>query len=226
MIDSHTAPEFNASALVLIDTQCDVLQDGAFPISGTSDALPAMRRLLEAFRQAGRPIVHVVRLYEPDGSNADLCRRGLLAGGGQVLVPDSPGCQIPAELLPRPGLRLDIEQLMAGGTQPLGPGEAAMYKPRWGAFYATPLEQHLRDQGITTIVFAGCNFPNCPRTSIYEASERDFRTVVARDAISGLYDRGEHELLNIGVQLLNVAELTVRLEALAQLRAAARTAAA
>lgn len=42
-------------------------------------------------------------------------------------------------------------------------------------------------------MFAGCNFPNCPRTSIYEASERDFRTVLVRDAISGLYERGEHE---------------------------------
>ena len=37
-------------------------------------------------------------------------------------------------------------------------------------------------------MFCGCNFPNCPRTSIYEASERDFRVVLARDAISGFPD--------------------------------------
>jgi hypothetical protein len=53
------------------------------------------------------------------------------------------------------------------------------------------------------VVFAGCNFPNCPRTSIYEASERDFRVVVARDALSGLYERGERELEGIGVQLMS-----------------------
>lgn len=54
-------PQFDASALVIIDTQRDVLDDGALPIAGTSAALPAMRRVLEAFRYAGRPIVHVVR---------------------------------------------------------------------------------------------------------------------------------------------------------------------
>jgi hypothetical protein len=34
-----------------------------------------MRPLVWAFRQANRPVVHVVRLYRPDGSNVDLCRR-------------------------------------------------------------------------------------------------------------------------------------------------------
>jgi nicotinamidase-related amidase len=48
--------------------------------------------------------------------------------------------------------------------------------------------------GVNTLVFGGCNFPNCPRTSISEASERDFRLVLAEDAISGLYDRGRQEL--------------------------------
>jgi nicotinamidase-related amidase len=76
-----------------------------------------------------------------------------------------------------------------------------MYKPRWGAFYDTDLEQHLRESGSNTLVFAGCNFPNCPRTSIYEASERDFRIVLVSDAISGLYDRGIAECRSIGVHV-------------------------
>jgi hypothetical protein len=57
-------------------------------------------------------------------------------------------------------------------------------------------------------VFCGCNFPNCPRTSIYEASERDFRVVVATDAISGLYARGEQELNAIGVTLFTAEQVT------------------
>ena len=56
-------------------------------------------------------------------------------------------------------------------------------------------------------MFCGCNFPNCPRTSIYEASERDFRVVLAHDAISGLYERGERELANIGVRLMSTPEV-------------------
>ena len=86
-----------------------------------------------------------------------------------------------------------------------------MYKPRWGAFFQTPLQAHLEGLGVSTLVFCGANFPNCPRTSIYEASERDFRIVVATDAISGLYERGRAELANIGVSLMSAAELVAQL---------------
>jgi nicotinamidase-related amidase len=81
-----------------------------------------------------------------------------------------------------------------------------MYKPRRGAFYGTRLQAHLRDTGVDTLVFAGCNFPNCPRTSVYEASERDFRVVLAADAMSGVYDQGATECRRIGVSVWNVAE--------------------
>ena len=103
--------------------------------------------------------------------------------------------------------KLDAEQLLGGELQPLGPVEWAMYKPRWGAFYETPLEAHLRGFGVDTIALCGANFPNCPRTSIYEASERDFRIVVAVDAVSGIYDRGREELEGIGVALTDAAAL-------------------
>jgi len=199
--DPYTVPDFASAALVTIDTQRDVLDDGAFPIPGTSAVLPAMCRLVEAFREARRPIVHVVRIYEQDASNAEACRRQLLADGAQLVIRNTPGCQLASELLPEPAVRLDDALLLAGGVQVLGAGEVAIFKPRWGAFYLTPLEEHLRSQGVSMLVFAGCNFPNCPRTSIYEASERDYRVVAVRDAISGLYQRGEQELANIGVHL-------------------------
>jgi nicotinamidase-related amidase len=206
-LDPHTAPDFAASALITIDTQRDVLDGGPLEIAGTSAALTPTRALLEAFRAAGRPIVHIVRLYLPDGRNADLCRRGMIERGARILAAGSPGTQLAAELLPGPGLELDVERLLAGEVQELGPREVAIYKPRWGAFYDTPLESHLRGERVSTLVFSGCNFPNCPRTSIYEASERDFRVVLARDAISGLYERGERELANIGVTLASTPEV-------------------
>ncbi|MFH5183450.1 cysteine hydrolase family protein [Paenibacillus sp. TAB 01] len=67
------------------------------------------------------------------------------------------------------------------------------------SFVCTKLERFLRSQSIDTVVFTGCNFPNCPRTSIYEASDRDFRIAVVEDAMSQLYDQGFQELRNIGV---------------------------
>jgi nicotinamidase-related amidase len=206
--DQHTTPDFSAAALITIDTQCDVLDGGPLEIPGTSAALATMRTLLHAFRDSGRPIVHIVRLYEANGDNVDLCRRSAVQSGTmRALTPGTAGSQIAQELLPQPGHTLEQELLLHGGVQHVGPSEVAIYKPRWGAFYRTPLEDHLREQHITTTVFCGCNFPNCPRTSIFQASERDFRVVLARDAISGLYERGERELTNIGVHLMSADDV-------------------
>ncbi len=210
-MSAYTAPDFAHAALVTIDTQRDVLDGAPLEVAGTSAALPAMARLVRAFRAAGRPIVHVVRLYLADASNVDLCRREAVERGARILIEGSEGSELAPELVPDRRLRLDTELLLAGGLQRLGDAEVAMYKPRWGAFYGTPLERHLREQGVTTTVFCGCNFPNCPRTSMYEASERDFRVVLARDALSGLYERGERELEGIGVRLAGTAEIEAAL---------------
>jgi nicotinamidase-related amidase len=198
----YTEPVWTNSALITIDTQCDTLDSQPFEIPGTSAILPNMRKLLQSYRRAKKEIVHIVRIYKSDGTNVDLCRRELVEQGAALVLAGSLGCQLATELLPHTGIELDVNLLLSGGIQTIGSGEVIIYKPRWGAFYTTPLEQYLREKGISTLVFSGCNFPNCPRTSIYEASERDFRVVLAEDAISGLYDQGRLEMNNIGVELL------------------------
>ena len=215
MTDAYLAPDLTRVALVTIDTQRDTLDGQPFEVPGTAAALPEMRRLAEAFRATGRPIVHVVRLYRPDGSNVDLCRRRAVAEGARLVLAGSPGAELAPGLVPPNAPGLDAQLLLAGGIQHAGPGEVVIYKPRWGAFFQTPLEAHLRALGVSTLVFAGCNFPNCPRTSIYEASERDFRLVLVEDAISGLYERGKDELRTIGVVLMRTAELVAALGAAA-----------
>ncbi len=199
----YLQPDFRSVALITIDVQNDFLKGQPFEIPGTSEVLPQMQKLVEAFRRAGRPVVHVVRLYKRDGSNVDLCRRSAVEEGATLVCPGTAGAEIAPPLVPAEEPKLDADLLLSGVLQPLGPSEWAMYKPRWGAFFGTSLEQHLRNLGVTSLVFAGCNFPNCPRTSIYEASERDFRIVLVEDAISGLYDRGRDEMKNIGVVLMN-----------------------
>jgi nicotinamidase-related amidase len=213
--EEYLRPQFESAALITIDTQCDVLDGAPLEIAGTSQALPAMSSLLEAFRRAGGPVVHVVRLYREDGSNVDLCRRAAVERGARMFAPGDAGAELAPALRPPGAPPLDADLLLAGAMQPLGPGEDAMYKPRWGAFFQTPLEQHLREREVSTLVFCGCNFPNCPRTSIYQASERDFRVVLAADAISGLYEQGRHELAAIGVRLMAAADVAAAVSALA-----------
>ena len=147
----------------------------------------------------------LIDVQQPDGSNVDLVRRQPIEQGARIAEPGSTGSQIAVELLPNV-VELDHELLLAGRFQRIGTAEHVMYKPRWGAFYGTNLDLHLRESGSNTLVFVGCNFPNCPRTSIYEASERDFRIVLVSDAISGLYNRGIQECRAIGVDVRNLAE--------------------
>ena len=211
MTDSYLAPDLRSAALLTIDVQQDTLDGQPFEIPGTSAALPQVRRLAAAFRGAGRPIVHVVRLYLPDGSNVDLCRRRAVTEGARLVLAGSPGAELAPGILPDPAPKLDADLLLGGGIQRAGPEEVVIYKPRWGAFYRTPLEAHLRTLGVSTLVVAGCNFPNCPRASLYEASERDFRLVLVEDAISGLYERGRDEVLRIGVVPMTTDRLVAAL---------------
>ena len=147
-----------------------------------------------------------MRLYRADGSNVELCRRPAIENGKRLVIPGSNGAELMDELKPSSEIRLNSSLLLSGQFQQIGHMEWIMYKPRWGAFYNTLLEKHLRILGVNTIVVCGCNFPNCPRTTIYEASERDFRIILAKDATSLIYVIGLQELKNIGVSLMNTNE--------------------
>jgi nicotinamidase-related amidase len=203
-------PDYGRAAVLTIDVQNDFVLPGApAEVPGTRELLGNMRRVLEAARKAKIPVIHVVRLYRRDGSNVDLFRREAVRRGEGVVLAGGPGAEIASELLPAASpeiCRLDEKILLAGEFQAFAPREWAMYKPRFGAFYQTGLEAFLRERGVDTLIFLGCNFPNCPRTSIYEACERDFKLVVVRDGLSGLYERGEQELKNIGVTLVTAGE--------------------
>ena len=207
-MDEYTKPHLESSTLITIDSQNDFSLPGAPAyISGTEDAVPNMLRLLKVYRDHALPIVHVVRLYQRDGSNVDVCRRRLIEEGISIVIPETEGAELVSALKPDNGVRLDAASLLAGNFQQIGRREYVMYKPRWGAFYQTRLEHFLNDLGSDTLVFCGCNYPNCPRTSIYQASERDFRIVLAQDAISQLYPKGEEEMGQIGVKLMTVDAL-------------------
>jgi nicotinamidase-related amidase len=204
--DRYTEPHWDRCALITIDTQRDTLDGGPFEARGTTAILPEMERALVAARRAGVPIVHIVRLYLPDGSNVDLCRRRQVEEGWRPVSAGANGSELAPELLPSPGVSLDPDLLLSGRVQSLGPHEVAMYKPRWGAFYETPLDEHLQALHVDTLVFSGCNYRNCPRASIYEASERDYRVVLLGDAVSRLDERGREEMAAIGVSVISCVE--------------------
>lgn len=207
-MNKYTNPCVKNSALITIDTQNDFTLNGApAQIKGTKEVIPNMVRLLDIYRNNELTIIHVIRLYLSDGSNVDLCRRQIIEEGKSIVAPESNGADLVDDLKPNKSMRLNANALLSGELQQIGSNEFVMYKPRWGAFYGTRLEEFLKEKKLDTLAFSGCNYPNCPRTSIYEASERDFRVVLAKDAMSQLYPKGEEEMLNIGVHLLTTSEI-------------------
>ncbi|MCP4599832.1 MAG: cysteine hydrolase [Proteobacteria bacterium] len=202
----YTKPELDKSALVTIDMQCDFsLPGAAAEVPGTIDVIPNISSLLAVYRQYGLPIVHIVRLYMPDGSNVDLCRREMIEGGTRFVKPGTEGAELVSDLKPTPDDTLDANLLLKGQIQEWWQNEFVIYKSRWGAFYNTPLHDHLHKIDVNTLVICGCNFPNCPRTTTYQASERDYKVVLVEDAVSGIYEKGKNELRNIGIHLWSTA---------------------
>ncbi len=200
---NYCVPERKGAALLTLSAQRDFLEPGSpVKVHGGERAIPAIRRLVEGFRSRRAPVFHALRLYRPDGSNVDACRRQAVEGGMRVLMPGSLGSEILDELKPDPSIRLNPERLLSGRMQDIGPSERVFYRPRWGAFHDTVLEPHLRALNVTTLVICGLSFATGTRATIYESSARDFRTVVVTDALASATEDGVREMGRMGVYLM------------------------
>jgi nicotinamidase-related amidase len=201
---NYCVPQKGTAALLTLSAQQDFLRPGSpYRASGAQRVLPALARTVRGFRAQGAPLFHAVRLYRPDGSNVDACRRQAIEEGLRVFMPGTMGVELLDEVRPdRAVVRLDARGLLDGGFQALGKAEWAFYRPRWGAFHETALETRLGALGITTLVICGFNFTTAMRATIYEASARDFRIVLVTDAIGNGSEAAIQELARIGVYLM------------------------
>jgi len=195
----YTVPEPQKSALITSDLQNDFVRSGA-PAEGEGAAsAAAMTGAMAAFyRKMQLPIIHVLRIYTPEtGTNqVDVCRREAVEKGLQLVLSGTEGMQPVSEILPD-GVVADGRLLLTGAAQKISETEQLLYKPRWGCFHGTQLDAMLRELGVSTVVVAGTWFANCVRTTIYESTARDYRTVALRDAIAGIHAAGESDLAKI-----------------------------
>jgi nicotinamidase-related amidase len=161
------------TVLMIVDMQKDFLDDGA-PcfIPGGRSVVPANARLLERFRAAGLPVIHVITVWQKDGvdmsrftTSEELMERGLREG--------EPGIQPVDELTPRDG-------------------EYVVHKKRYSAFYGTELEMLLRSLGAVHVVVTGVATNYCVRSTVHDAAFRDFLPIVPRDCATS-YTPEEHE---------------------------------
>jgi nicotinamidase-related amidase len=67
------------------------------------------------------------------------------------------------------------------------PGETVIVKPGKGAFHATPLDEMLRQQGITHLLFAGVTTEVCVQTTMREANDRGYDCLLVEDACASYF---------------------------------------
>ena len=142
LITPDTKLNPGGTALLVIDTQNDFgSPKGAHPMPDLNTVMPRITEIIKMFRKADKPIVHVVRLYKADGTNADMCRRWQIQHEGlRVVVPDTWGSQLVPETNPT-GAKLDAQALMHGNIQALTENEVVCYKSRFNGFHDTFLNQ-------------------------------------------------------------------------------------
>lgn len=148
------------TAVVVVDMQHDfVSEGGALQGPDTAATVPVIADLLERARSAGVFVAYSQDTHaEGDPEWAIWPEHARVGTWGWEIVP---------ELAPREG-------------------ELVVRKPRYDAFYGTPLEHELRLRGIATLVICGTVANICVHYTAASAALRWFRVVIPRDGISAL----------------------------------------
>jgi nicotinamidase-related amidase len=171
------------AALVVIDMQRDFIEPGGFGASLGNDVtrlqaiVPTVRRVLDAWRAAGGLVIHTREAHRPDLSDCPAAKRlrgspamriGDAGPMGRLLVAGEPGCDIVPALAPLPG-------------------EPVIDKPGKGAFHATGLDALLRGRGIGQLVFMGVTTEVCVQTTMREANDRGYDSLLVEDGTESYF---------------------------------------
>jgi nicotinamidase-related amidase len=150
------------AALLLIDVQQGFDAPG-WGERNNPDAERNIGRLLEAWRTAGWPVLHVQHISVEPGS---------------VLGPGQPGAELKPEAMP---------------PEAMPPTEEPLFQKNVNsAFIGTDLESHLRERGIEALVIVGLTTNHCVSTTARMSGNLGFDTYVVDDA-TATFDRVGHD---------------------------------
>jgi len=133
-------------------------------LANTRRALPAMKRLVEAFRAQGRPVIYANDNFGQWRSNfPDIVRR----------------C--------REGNGRDVVEAMHPASD-----DYFVLKPHRSAFYDTPLERLLNELGAEHLLLAGIATDMCVLASASDAHMRSYHLTIVSDATAAV-DEARHD---------------------------------
>ena len=173
-LDEKIAPP--RTALLVIDMQNDFVHDdghcaksfGRPMVTGFQSVIAPIAQLAGTARAAGVPVIYTKVVQLPDGSLASpLWLADNLRYGFEPLqcMQGTWGWEILDELAPQPA-------------------DLVVEKTRRSAFQGTNLENVLRARGIESLVVTGVAGSGCVLSTVRDAIERDYFTIVVKDCIA------------------------------------------
>jgi nicotinamidase-related amidase len=164
------------AALLVVDMQNDFVRAGApLEVPDARATIPAQRRLIDAFRRRGRPVLYTKFITFPHEA---------------LLWEWSPQCRPPTKccwkghrrFYPDVGRELDCTEVV----DELAPeaGDQVIEKFGYGAFHGTPLADTLRVLGVEAVAVTGTVTQICVEETARAAFHHGFRTTMVKDAVS------------------------------------------
>lgn len=186
---------FPRAALLVIDMQNGFLNpDSAQCIRMAAATVPACAAAIQKARALKIPVFYIKRQYRMDGTDVELCRYTSWKAGGCAMAPGSHGPiseEFPPELQPQ-----DTDYVVV--------------KPRFSAFFATPLDMILRRMGVDTVLLTGTTTPNCIRTTCYDALSLDYTVAVLPECCSSqtepIQQANLQDMETIGAMMLPLSD--------------------
>lgn len=172
-------------ALVVVDMQNDFCHPkGWFGQKGIGVApmrrpIPVLQRLLPAWRAARAPVVWLNWGVRPDVANLPptVLFKGKRSADGTGYAERSPEDRGRA-LVPGDWGAAVVDELA------VAPGDFTVFKHRLSGFADNELDSLLRQQGITTLLYAGINTDRCVFSTLQDAGFLGYDNVLLADACS------------------------------------------
>ncbi len=173
------------TALVVIDMQRDFIEPGGFgetlgnDVTPLAAIVPTVAELIALFRAKKWPILHTRETHKPDLSDCPPAKR--LRGRPSLRIGDEGPM---GRILIRGEQGAEIVEACAPAA-----GEIVVDKPGKGMFYATGVNDLLKANAITHLVFAGVTTEVCVQTSMREANDRGYECLLIEDATASYFPR-------------------------------------
>jgi ureidoacrylate peracid hydrolase len=197
MTELRMTPSPGRTALIVVDMQNAFCTDGGscaqigLDVSMLKAAIEPCRRLIDAARVAGVPVIYTRYIYRADYADGGVLVKYLLPALGQSdhLAAGTHDIEVVAELTPRDS-------------------DYVVDKNRPSSFYATGLEPILNGLDTDSLVVCGVTTNCCVESTVRDASQRDYKTFVVTDA-TGELEKERHDFAINTMSFLFAEAVTV-----------------